>query len=191
MKLIDRVFGSVLIFELDVYRDNRGEFFEWYKFTKVNSSAKNHNHMVQGNFSSSKKGVVRGIHFSISSVGQEKLVTCISGAIYDVVVDLRQTSPTFGEWHPIRIETDSNKSILIPTGFGHAFQSLEEETKVSYLLSSEYDPDLEFGISPTDKELNITWEIPVGVMSLKDESAPTLREALEKKILPISVTDES
>jgi dTDP-4-dehydrorhamnose 3,5-epimerase len=191
MKLIDRIFGSVLIFEIDVHRDDRGEFYEWYKFTKVNSTASSMKNMVQGNFSSSKKGVVRGIHFSISPVGQEKLVTCLSGAIYDVVVDLRHASPTFGEWHPIRIEAHSNKSIFIPNGFGHAFQSLEEETKVTYLLSSEYEPNLEFGISPIDDELNISWELPVGVMSTKDKSAPSLKDALKNRTLPIMVADES
>ena len=128
----------------------------------------------------SAKGVIRGIHYSNSVYGQSKIVTCTSGSILDVVVDLRRQSSTFGKSVSIELSEESGMSVYISSGLGHGFQALEDKSAVTYLLNKKYDSRSEFAIYPLDHELGIEWrQIPV-VISEKDKLAlsfKTLRMA--------------
>ena len=160
--------------------DDRGEFREWFKGSEFENSLGLKFEVAQGNFSRSKKGVIRGVHFSTAEKGQGKWITCIGGSIWDVLVDLRPTSPTFKKWVGINITADEGTCVFVPMGFGHAFVSLEEDSTVVYLLSSEYSPEEEFGINPFDSDLNIDWPTGDLILSQKDKSAPNLKDIMNK-----------
>jgi dTDP-4-dehydrorhamnose 3,5-epimerase len=170
-------FESVWLAQLDVFPDSRGYFYELYSEAEKGENLPIRFTPKQSNFSLSKKGALRGIHFSLIPDGQIKWLTCVSGSILDCVVDLREGSPTFGSHHLIKISAAEPQALLIDSGIGHAFLSLEENTIVNYLLSSTYDPKFEFAINPLDKTLRIKWPTSQLVLSDKDRTAITLREA--------------
>ena len=173
--------------ELQKHRDNRGTFQEWVKFDEVYSATGYEFKTSQANFSKSSKNVVRGIHYSLAEKGQMKWITCLSGAIRDVVVDIRVGSPTFGQWEMVDLSPENPKSILIGAGLGHAFVALEEDTYVSYLLTSEYSRNQEFEINPFDEMLAIDWGIKEEdlILSEKDINSPSFHEQLRLNNLPI------
>jgi dTDP-4-dehydrorhamnose 3,5-epimerase len=146
----------------------------------------------QANLSRSAKGVVRGIHFADVPPGQAKLVTCLSGSIRDVVVDIRVGSPTFGTWEGVELTPDNGINVFIEAGLGHAFLSLEKGSMVSYLCSEEYDPANEKQIDPLDKDLAIGFSevsarhgIEQLILSKKDQSAPGFEESRISNLLPV------
>lgn len=161
--------------------DSRGYFLEWFKTDEVFSKTGLNFKVQQANISLSKKGVIRGIHYSLVPGGQSKWVSCVNGSILDVVVDIRPKSPTYKKIEYIKMESGDGKSLLVGPGLGHGFISLEDETQVSYLLNSPYSPMHEFGISPMDHQLNINWQLDLHgeievEMSSKDLQAPNLAE---------------
>lgn len=168
------------IFESPVHGDDRGYFREWFKSAVVKETLGREFLVAQTNLSKSKRGVVRGIHFSTAPVGQAKWITCANGAIWDVVVDIRPSSPTFKQWEAHELRAGDNRSIFISEGLGHAFVSLEDETVISYLLSSPYSPLNEHVINPLDQEINITWPKLSLSFSEKDAAAPSLRDFLSR-----------
>lgn len=175
MKVTPLPINGAYVIEHDRHHDNRGWFQEWYTdsiFQNLEDFAP-----YQANISYSRIGVIRGIHYSLAPEGQAKLVTVMSGAINDYVVDIRPDSPTFGKYERIYINNSIGVSLFIGSGLGHAFQAIEDHTVVSYLLSSEYNPNVEFGISPMCPDINIPWDIN-NTMSEKDLSAPYLKDAL-------------
>jgi len=131
----------------------------------------------RSSFSVSKKGTLRGIHYSLAPVGQSKLVTCLTGKIFDVVVDLRSDSKTFGQWHGVILSAQSPQSIYVGPGLGHAFLALEDNSGVAYLLSSPFNSEMEHGINPMDKDLGIAWPESEFLLSDKDAAAPSLKDA--------------
>lgn len=167
-----------------VHSDERGFFREWFRSGEVESLIGRRFEVAQSNISTSHRGVLRGIHYSIAQRGQGKWLTCVSGSIWDVVVDLRPTSPTFKKWICVQMEGNSGDSIFISEGLGHGFMSLEDNSTVAYLLTSPYSPTEEFEINPLDPELAIKWPGIERIMSPKDASAPTLQERLMEKRLP-------
>jgi len=169
-----------------VHADDRGEFAEWFRFDKMAAETGYSFPVRQANISSSSRGVVRGIHFCQIPPGQAKLVTCMTGTILDVVVDLRVDSPTFGQWERVELRSSDRNAVLLPVGVGHAFVALEDDTTVCYLVSDVFTPDREFGVHPFDAELGIDFELSLDELTLspKDEAAPSLSEALEKGLLP-------
>ena len=166
------------LFESPSHGDDRGFFREWFKESIVRETLGRQFHVSQTNLSRSKKGVVRGIHFSTAPEGQAKWVTCANGRLWDVVVDIRPNSPTFRRWEATELSAENGRSIFISEGLGHAFLSLEDETVISYLLTTPYSPKDEFAINPKDEEIAIAWPEMLLVFSEKDQSAPTLREFL-------------
>ena len=132
---------------------------------------------------------MRGIHFSLAPLGQAKWVTCVSGAIVDVIVDLRPNSPTFKKIEYIELNAKDGKSVLIGDGLGHGFISLHENSGVSYLLTSAYAPEYEFGVNPFDSDLSLEWEkflIPQTIFCSKaDRMAPSLQNLINSKKLPM------
>lgn len=167
------------VIESPIYPDERGNFREWFKNSEFTEIAGRKFEVSQANVSRSKKGVVRGIHFSTSETGQAKWVTCVAGAIWDVVVDIRPNSPTFRLWEGIEISAENGKSVVLSEGLGHAFIALEDNTATVYALSSDYDPNNEFAIHPLDSELGIDWPLEELIISPRDLSAPTLNDFLD------------
>lgn len=167
-----------------VYADERGTFREWFKGDEIRNVLGREFVVAQSNISISHRGVLRGIHFSLASQGQAKWVTCVAGSIWDVVVDIRPTSPTFKNWVGVELRGNSADALFIGEGLGHAFIALEDNSIVSYLLTSPYSPKEEFEITPMDPELAIEWPLSERLMSPKDEVAPTLDTRLAEGTLP-------
>lgn len=146
---------GVFVIQPKIFSDHRGFFLETYsKRSFIELGIKTQ--FVQSNMSLSKKGVLRGIHFQ-KHFPQCKLVSVVTGSIYDVAVDLRQGSKTFGQWYGVELSGDNKKMLYIPEGFGHGFLSLEDDTRVIYMVSDFYDQSDEGGILYKDEELNIDW----------------------------------
>jgi dTDP-4-dehydrorhamnose 3,5-epimerase len=162
---------------LKTYADDRGNFREWFKQSEFLKATGRSFVLSQANFSVSKKNVLRGIHFSVAEVGQAKWVTCINGSVWDVLVDLRPSSPTFKQWVSINMASDEAICVFIPEGFGHGFLSLEENSTVVYFLTSEYLSEKEFEINPFDPDLNISWPTSNVILSEKDRLAPNLTDS--------------
>ena len=167
------------IFESPSHGDDRGYFREWFKQSAVTESLGREFKVAQSNLSRSKKGVVRGIHFSTAPEGQAKWITCANGALLDVVVDLRPESPTFKHWEANELRAGDGSSIIISEGLGHAFVALEDDSVISYLLTTPYSPDHEHAINPQDSELSIKWPSMPLLFSERDSKAPTLSEYLK------------
>ena len=179
-KLIPLSIKGAWVFESPTHNDDRGYFREWFKDSLIKEELGRDFRVAQSNLSKSKKGVVRGIHFSTAPQGQAKWITCASGALWDVVVDIRQNSPTFKHWEAHELRAGDGRSIFISEGLGHAFVALEDDSVISYLLSSPYSPTEEHAVNPKDLEININWpSIPL-LFSEKDASAPSLVEFLSR-----------
>ena len=159
-----------------LFNDERGYFFENFNHSKFNQNQIDLN-FIQENFSKSKKNVIRGLHFQKNPKAQAKLVTVVSGEIFDVAVDLRKNSPTFGKWVSEILSEVNHKSLYVPEGFAHGFCVLSEEADVLYKVNQEYSPEDERGIVWNDPETNITWSINKPILQEKDSLLPTLKNA--------------
>ena len=156
------------------FSDDRGIFFEWFQDSTFVHAAGYEFSLAQANCSISQKGVVRGIHYADVPPGQAKYVTCVSGSVIDVLVDLRVGSPTFGEWDSVLLEMNERKVVYLPSGIGHAFMALEDNSTVVYLCDQRYNPTNEHEIHPLDPTIGIKW--PEGIeplLSKKDAAAPS------------------
>lgn len=163
--------------------DPRGLFFEWFTESDFSEFADHRFDMRQANCSVSAAGVLRGVHFAQVPPSQAKYVTCVRGAVYDVVVDIRVGSPTFGQWDAVLLDDKDRRSIYIAEGLGHAFLALEDDSTVMYLCSAPYAPEREHTVRPTD--LGIEWpEVPELILSDRDAAAPSLAEAQAAGLLP-------
>jgi dTDP-4-dehydrorhamnose 3,5-epimerase len=172
--------------------DDRGSFLEWFRADEFRAATGADLALAQGNCSVSMAGVVRGIHYAEVPPGQAKYVTCIAGAVFDVAVDLRVGSPTFGQWEGIVLDDVDRQAMYLPDGLGHAFMSLAEGSTVVYLCSTPYTPHAEHALDPFDPEIGITWAMhgrdgqPLSVStSPRDAGAPSLRDALERGQPPL------
>lgn len=161
--------GSYII-ELELFRDERGWFARTFCENEFNIISHTSN-WVQLNHSFTKnKGTIRGMHFQSPPYGEIKLVRCISGAIYDVIIDLRKGSPTYLNYFGVELSAENKKMIYIPTGFAHGFQTLTDDCELIYHHSAFYKPNSETGIKYNDPKLNIEWPIPVTSVSERDDS---------------------
>lgn len=167
-----------------LHSDSRGTFLEWYRFDALAAAVGHPLDLAQANLSTSARGVVRGVHFADVPPGQAKYVTCVSGSVLDVVVDIRVGSPTFGAWEGVLLDDEERRAVYLAEGLGHGFCALTEGATVAYLCSTTYRPGHEHGIDPLDPELGITWPATVPVLSTKDADAPSLSEALAAGLLP-------
>ncbi|MFF0432169.1 dTDP-4-dehydrorhamnose 3,5-epimerase [Streptomyces sp. NPDC004327] len=166
--------------------DARGLFLEWYKADALTEAAGHPLNLKQGNLSVSSAGVVRGIHFADVPPGQAKYVTCVRGAVLDIIVDVRVGSPTFGRWEAVRLDDQDRKAVYLSEGLGHGFCALTDDATVSYLCSEGYAPQREHGIHPLDPEIAIEWPVDgEPELSAKDAQSPTLAQAREAGILPV------
>jgi dTDP-4-dehydrorhamnose 3,5-epimerase len=167
------------------YGDPRGLFMEWYRFDHLAEAVGHPLRLAQANLSVSAAGVVRGIHFADVPPGQAKYVTCVRGAVLDVIVDLRVGSPTFGRWEGVRLDDAERKAVYLSEGLGHGFCALTDDATISYLCSETYNPTGEHGVHPLDPTLGIEWPAEQPQLSAKDEAAPTLAEAQASGLLPV------
>ncbi|WP_406173015.1 dTDP-4-dehydrorhamnose 3,5-epimerase family protein [Streptomyces sp. NBC_00996] len=168
-----------------VFTDSRGRFHEWFKSEGFRDSIGQGLRLEQANCSRSVLGTLRGIHYASVPPGQAKYVTCVSGAVLDVVVDIRTGSPSFGKWEAVRLDDTTHHCVYISEGLGHAFMALEDNSTVVYLCSEGYAPQREHGINPLDPELAIAWPEELAPrLSDKDAAAPTLEEAGRHGLLP-------
>lgn len=174
-----------------VHEDGRGAFLEWFRADRFEEAAGHRFDLQQANCSVSSAGTVRGIHFAELPPSQAKYVTCLSGAVLDVVVDVRVGSPTFGEWEAVELDDVARRAVYLSEGLGHAFMALADNAVVAYLCSAPYAPGREHAVHPLDPEVGIVWPV-VGrdggalepLLSGKDAAAPSLAEALERGLLP-------
>jgi dTDP-4-dehydrorhamnose 3,5-epimerase len=168
-----------------VHSDERGDFFEAFRAADLEAAAGHPLGLAQFNASISRQGVLRGVHFADVPPGQAKYITCLAGAILDVVVDVRVGSPGFGRWEAIRLDDENHRGLYVAEGLGHAFMALTPSATVAYLCSTPYTPGREHGVHPLDPGLGIAW--PPGltpILSDKDTVAPTLDQAREAGLLP-------
>jgi len=168
-----------------VFSDDRGVFLEWYRFEELEQAVGHRLGLAQANVSVSRAGTVRGVHFAQTPPGQAKYVTCVRGAVLDVVVDIRVGSPAFGRWDAVRLDDLDRRAVYLAEGLGHAFVALTDDATVTYLCSEVYNPTGEHGVNPLDPELGIAW--PDGLellLSPKDAQAPSLQLARQQGLLP-------
>lgn len=154
------------------FHDERGFFTEMYKENEYLSLGLPK--FVQDNLSESSKGVIRGLHWQEAPYEQGKLVSCLSGSILDVAVDIRKDSPTFGKHVAVILNSDESKSLWIPGGFAHGFQSLEDDTRVLYKVTNYWNKESERSIAHDDVKLNVPWQSFKKIVSAKDATAPHL-----------------
>ena len=169
----------------DVFPDERGLFLNPFRADMLAEAIGHPLAVAQTNHSVSRAGVVRGIHFALLPPGQAKYVYCPRGAALDVVVDIRIGSPAYGRHDVVRLDDRDFRAVYLAEGLGHAVVALEDDTVVSYLCSTGYDPTREKGISPVDPALELP--VPPGLtplLSPKDAAAPTLADAAEQGLLP-------
>lgn len=169
-----------------VWNDDRGFFREWFKSADVKNVTGKDFKIEQANISLSSRGTLRGIHYSSAPLGQAKWITCVSGSIKDVVVDIRSQSKSFGQWIEVELRGDSGEAVFISEGLGHGFMALEDNTAAAYLVSTPFSPSDEFEINPLDEKIGINWGMGLSELKIsdKDRSAPTLAERLTEGKLP-------
>jgi dTDP-4-dehydrorhamnose 3,5-epimerase len=177
---------GVWLAESSVWSDDRGFFREWFKSADVKNTTGRDFGIEQANVSLSSKGTLRGIHYSIAPRGQAKWITCISGAIKDVIVDIRPDSMSFGQWIEVELSGDSGKAVFVSEGLGHGFVAQEDNTAVAYLVSTPFSPSDEFEVNPLDEKIGINWGFDLSELKIsdKDKFAPTLAERLAEGKLP-------
>lgn len=178
-KKMETSIQGVYIIEPTVFGDNRGYFMETYSKNEFEEIGI-YNDFIQDNQSKSKRGVLRGLHFQKEN-SQAKLVRCIKGEVFDVAVDLRPNSKTYGNWEGVILSEENKKMFMIPKGFAHGFLVLSEEAEFTYKCDDIYNPKAEGGLAWDDKDVNIEW--PFGnlrqdeiITSEKDKNWPSLQE---------------
>jgi dTDP-4-dehydrorhamnose 3,5-epimerase len=178
MKIIETGFEGLYIIQPKVYSDSRGYFFESFKLETFLMAGIPFN-PLQDNESKSVKGVIRGLHYQLNPFAQAKLIRVVVGKIYDVAVDLRKSSKTFGKWYGVDLDSENKTQFFIPKGFAHGFSVLSDAAVIQYKCDNLYNPQFERGISLNDPELKIDWNLKniVPIISDKDLRHPGLNEA--------------
>ena len=173
---------DVILVKPKVFGDNRGFFMESYKKSDFFANGIDVE-FNQDNHSKSTKGVLRGLHYQAKPYGQAKLVRCSKGRIYDVAVDIRPNSETFGQYVKVELSEDNKQMLYIPEGFAHGFVALTDEVELLYKASGEYNPQADRGVLWNDKDINIDWNIDFEpLLSEKDKVQPTLKEINKKEL---------
>lgn len=170
------LFGAYII-EPVIHGDHRGFFMESYNEEKLKEQGISFNYIQDNQSLSAQAGVVRGLHYQLYPKAQTKLVRVISGAIYDVILDIRKNSPTFGQWVGVILSEYNHRLLLVPKGFAHGFCTLVPNTQVFYKVDEYYSPEHDRGILWNDPDLRIDWPTSHPILSDKDKLHPTLKEA--------------
>ncbi|MEJ7770354.1 MAG: dTDP-4-dehydrorhamnose 3,5-epimerase family protein [Geodermatophilaceae bacterium] len=176
--------GGAVEFTPRQHVDQRGLFLEWFRADALGEGFGPRLKLAQANLSVSARGVVRGIHYASVPPGQAKYVTCISGRVLDVVVDVRVGSPTFGTWDSVILDDTDRRAVYLAEGLGHGFCALTDQAAVTYLCSEPYTPEREHAINAFDVAIGIDWGIADLTLSDRDSAAPSLAEARAARMLP-------
>ena len=174
------------LFDSPIWKDSRGAFREWFKAEEIRTATGRNFEIEQANISISSAGTLRGIHYSLAPSGQAKWITCVAGAVKDLIIDIRPSSKTFGKWIEVKLTGDSGQAVFLSEGLGHGYIALEDHTSVVYLTSTPFSPTEEFEMNPLDERIGINWGIDMKDLRIsdKDKNAPTLAERLAEGKLP-------
>lgn len=178
MKIIETPLPGLLIIEPSVFEDKRGYFFETYQQQRYTGAGIN-SVFIQNNESKSGRGVVRGLHYQLEPYAQAKLVRVVQGTVFDVAVDLRKGSPTFGKWYGLELNCNAKNQLFIPRGFAHGFSVLSETAIFTYNCDNVYNRETERAINAFDPKLKIDWQLDKSeqIVSEKDSLAPLFDDA--------------
>ncbi|BFH11318.1 dTDP-4-dehydrorhamnose 3,5-epimerase [Paenibacillus melissococcoides] len=168
---------DVYIIEPVLHGDHRGFFMESYNEDRLKEQGISYNFIQDNHSLSAEAGVIRGLHYQLHPKAQSKLVRVISGAIYDVILDIRKNSPTFGQWVGVILSEYNHRQLLVPKGFAHGFCTLVPNTQVFYKVDEYYSPEHDRGILWNDPDLRIDWPTSHPILSDKDKVHPVLKEA--------------
>jgi len=178
MEITETGFSGLIVIQPKIFSDSRGYFFESYKLETFLMAGIPFN-PVQDNESKSVRGVIRGLHYQMEPFAQAKLIRVVLGKIYDVAIDLRRNSLTFGKWYGIELDSENKTQFFIPKGFAHGFSVLSDTAVIQYKCDNLYNPQFERGIRLNDPELNIDWRIGdlIPIISEKDVMHPLFKDA--------------
>ena len=177
MKVTPLSIPDLLLIEPQVFGDDRGFFYESFNQNKFEEAIKRKINFVQDNHSKSVKGVLRGLHYQLTPKAQGKLVRVIQGEVFDVAVDIRRSSPTFGKWAGEIISSENKKQLWIPEGFAHGFLTLSDTAEFLYKTTDFYSPEHEQSILWDDETIGIDWPMKEVSMSSKDKASLSFKEA--------------
>lgn len=181
MNVINTSIPEVLIFEPQVFGDERGFFFESFNYQQFEEAVGHKVKFIQDNHSRSSQGVLRGLHYQLPPHAQGKLVRCIVGEVFDVAVDIREKSPTFGQWVGVNLSAENKRQLWIPEGFAHGFVTLSIAAEILYKTTNYYQPSHERSIIWNDNVLAIKWPFDKNILlSKKDSLAPHFIDVLKK-----------
>ncbi|MBD9435331.1 dTDP-4-dehydrorhamnose 3,5-epimerase [Pseudoxanthomonas sp. PXM03] len=184
MKVVETSLPGCVVVEPAVFGDDRGFFFETWNADRYGQQGLP-TKFVQSNVSSSSRGVLRGLHYQWPNP-QGKLVSVLEGEVYDVAVDIRHGSPTFGQWAAVVLSAENKRQFWIPEGFAHGFAVLSERAIFSYLCTAQYDKAADAGVRWNDPAIGIDWPVSAPLLSAKDEAAPLLADIAPER-LPVYV----
>ena len=178
MRVKETPLKDCYIIEPTLFEDNRGYFYEKFNEKKFEELTGMNGHFVQDNISKSSYGVLRGLHLQKGKKAQAKLVSCLEGKVWDIAVDLRGDSPTFGKWFGVELTDENKLQFYIPRGFAHGFVVLSEIAVFSYKCDNFYCKEAEGGVIWNDENLQIDWKIPISevILSEKDKVQPTFQD---------------
>jgi len=179
LRLLELPLPGLFSLQHKVHEDERGRFARLFCEGTLAAFGQTF-HIRQINHSrTAKKGSVRGLHFQKPPHAEAKLITCLRGAVWDVAVDIREGSPTFLRWHAEHLEAGDGRSLLLPPGFAHGFQALNDDAELLYLHSADYAPEHEGGLAAEDPRLAIDWPLPVKNLSARDAAHPRLDDSFQ------------
>lgn len=181
MMLIETKLKDCYILEPDRFGDNRGWFSESYNKKVFEDLGLNYDFVQDNESFSAKKGVLRGLHFQNEPYTQAKIVRCTRGAVYDVAVDIRHDSPTYGMWVGVELSEENGRQLLIPRGFLHGFQTLTDNVKFAYKCDNYYNKESDGGVMYNDPDIGVVWPIEDPILSEKDKHHPKLRELVKER----------
>ena len=181
MKFIPQVIPDIILIEPTLHGDDRGYFSETFRQDLFNKAIGRDINFIQDNESKSPQGVLRGLHYQVPPFSQSKLLRVIEGSVLDVVVDIRKSSPTFGQHLAIELSVDNKYQLFVPKGFAHGFLGLDNENIVLYSCSNYRSPKYEKIIKWNDKDLKIKWGIKKPILSKRDQNAQSFADFFKKK----------
>lgn len=188
MKITDTILDGVKVFEPRVFGDHRGWFTETFNQSILKENGIDIEFIQDNHSYSAEQGTLRGLHYQLSPKAQTKLVRCTQGAIFDVAVDIRPDSPTYGQWFGVELSADNKKQLLVPKGFAHGFLTLTSDVEVQYKVDELYSPEHDRSIQWNDSTLNIDWPINFNpILSDKDQNAPSFVDAENNFVLEHTV----
>lgn len=184
MKIINTLLEGVKVLEPNVFGDHRGWFTETFNQSLLKENGIDIEFIQDNHSYSAEQGTLRGLHYQLSPKAQTKLVRCTQGAIYDVAVDIRQDSPTYGQWFGVELSAENKRQLLVPKGFAHGFLTLTPDVEVQYKVDELYSPEHDRSIKWDDPSLNIDWPTKsVPILSKKDDNAPLFEDAENNFVL--------